>query len=178
MKINKLHIACGERYFNGWMNIDIGAYKVDLTHDVTKKFPDSIHDINLIYCEHFIEHLDVDECIRFLNNCYDVLVAGGIIRIATFDLDELIDKYITDWKDQCWIPSHPFIKTRAEMINIGFRWWGHKWVYNFEELKRRVSESKFGDSIRKEKISISTIPELCNLETRQNSTLIVEGIKV
>jgi len=113
-----------------------------------------------------------------LNNCHAVLKKGGVFRIATFDLDEMINKYQNNWADQCWIPSHDFIQNRAEMLNIAFTWWDHKWLYNKEELSRRIRESNFGDNLRIAKKNISEIPELSNLETRDNSNLIIEAIKV
>jgi len=173
----KLHIACGERYYTGWVNIDIGQYKVDLHHDVTKPFPFEKDSVDVAYCEHFIEHLTVEECKNMLNNCYAVLKHGGVFRIATFDLDEVIQKYVTDWKDQCWIPSHAFIKNKAEMLNIAFTWWGHHWLYNEEELIRRINDSNFKSNIRKATLGMSENKDLCNVETRLNSTLIIEAIK-
>jgi predicted SAM-dependent methyltransferase len=174
----KLNVGCGINYLPGWVNIDTGPYKVDLVHNITKKFPYPNNSVSLIYCEHVIEHLSKTEGDSFINNCYSILIKNGVLRIATFDLDEVIQKYITDWKDQYWIESHPHIKNRAQMLNAVFHDWGHKWIYNAEELTTRIIESNFGNSVRVVTYRNSTVSELCNLETRPNSTLIVEAIKV
>jgi len=49
----KLHIGCGERYFDGWVNIDLGPYKVDLKHDVTKAFPYD-KEVSMLYIQNIL----------------------------------------------------------------------------------------------------------------------------
>jgi predicted SAM-dependent methyltransferase len=68
------------------------------------------------------------------------------------------------------------LKTRAERINIAFREWGHKWLYDAEELRRRLKEAGC-KNIKQCKHSKSTYPELRNLEIRDESTLVMEVTK-
>ena len=68
------------------------------------------------------------------------------------------------------------IKTRAERINIAFRDWGHKWLYDREELERRLKEAGFVN-IKFCNLRESDYPELRNLETRDESILIAECVK-
>ena len=94
-------------------------------------------------------------------------------------LEYTINKYCSDkWNDQDWLEwkEHRFIQTRAEMINIAFRWWGHQWLYDREELHRRLKEAGF-TIIRDVEWGYSKIPELSNLETRKDSKLICEATK-
>ena len=94
------------------------------------------------------------------------------------DLDDLIDGYQNDWQRFDWIgwPEFSFIETKAEMINIAFRWWGHKHLYNRAELKRALLKAGF-HCFQFERIGESQYDDLKGLETRIDSKLIVEAIK-
>ena len=94
-------------------------------------------------------------------------------------LDNLIESsYLNTWQDADWLswPQYRFIKTRAEMINIAFRWWGHKWLYDREELYRRLHEAGF-DNIIDCEWGQSNLPLLSGLETRKESKLICQAMK-
>jgi predicted SAM-dependent methyltransferase len=69
-----------------------------------------------------------------------------------------------------------FIQTRAEWMNMTFSWWGHKWIYDYEELKRRLKEAGY-NNVARCKINESEHPELKNIETRIESYLIAEVTK-
>jgi len=135
--------------------------------------------VQLIYSEHFLEHLGVEQAVETLRESYRVLKPGGVMRIATPDLAYLVGKYASDsWKDQDWITAYGYgwIKTRAEMLNICFREWGHQHLYDAEELERRLRETGF-ERIAPQEWNVSTEPELANRETRKDSRLIVEAVK-
>ena len=179
VKSHKLHIGCGNIKFEGWINIDIEPNNLvaDLICDASKKLPFDRNSCNLIYSEHFLEHLTVEEGLFFLKECYRVLQPGGILRIAMPSLEYIIEKYNSeDWQNQDWLKwsDYQFVKTRAEMLNIAFRWWGHKWLYDKEELNRRFSEVGYVN-IREFAWGKSKIPELENRETREDSLLVFEA---
>ncbi len=128
----KLHIGCGHVKFEGWVNIDLNgtADEVDIVWDATKKFPLEDESCAFIYSEHFLEHLTIEQASLFLCECRRLLELGGVLRIAMPSLETIVKKYSSlDWRDQDWLswPEHRFIQTRAEMLNIAFRWWGHQW---------------------------------------------------
>ena len=179
VKPNKLHIGCGKVKFEGWINIDIEPDNLvaDLICDASKKLPFDDNTCSLIHSEHFLEHLTVEKGVSFLRECYRVLQPRGILRIAMPSLEYIVEKYNSeDWQNQNWLrwSDYQFIKTRAEMLNIAFRWWGHKWLYDKEELNRRLSESGYVN-IREVAWGKSKTPELKNRETREDSLLILEA---
>mgnify|MGYP003793632747 CR=1 FL=1 len=99
------------------------------------------------------------------------------MRVAMPSLDDLIKKsYEGNWREQDWLtwPKYQHIKTRAEMLNISFREWGHQWLYDREELHRRLQEAGF-TKIKDVEWGVSDWPELCGLETRLDSGLICEA---
>lgn len=176
-----LNLGCGSVKFSGWVNIDTNPIcdVVDLVWDLSLGIPVDDSSCQFIYCEHFLEHLTVEQGVSFLKECYRALTPEGVLRIAMPSLDYLIDKYShDDWRNQDWLnlPEFQFIKTRAEMLNISFHWWGHKWLYDREELHRRLDEAGFR-SIYGVEWGESIFPELRHRETRKDSLLICEIIK-
>ncbi|MHA1279612.1 MAG: class I SAM-dependent methyltransferase [Candidatus Helarchaeota archaeon] len=174
-----LHIGCGEVYFDGWVNIDKDSEKADKKHDARKRLPYKDNSVDFIYNEHFIEHITVEDAIKILIDFYRVLKPEGVLRIATPDLDYLIEKYISpSWKNQDWIETYGYqwIQTRAEMLNLCFREWGHQYLYNAEELERRLKQAGF-EKIYRQKWNESKYTELANRETREDSKLIFEAVK-
>lgn len=177
----KLNVGCGKIKFQGWINIDVEtSVATDLVWDVTRGLPFPNTSCSLIYHEHFLEHLTVQQGVFFLRECHRVLVSGGVMRIAMPPLDFVVQKYLQeDWRNgQDWLtwPEYQFIQTKAEMLNIAFRWWGHQWLYDQEELYRRLNESGF-NIIHSVKWGESEIVELRNRETRKESLLLCEIIK-
>jgi predicted SAM-dependent methyltransferase len=174
----KLHVGCGNVRFEGWVNIDKTGKGADLRRDLRKGLPYDDDSAVLIYNEHLIEHLTCEEGLAVLREFYRVLKPGGIVRIATPDLDYLVAKYVSDdWRAQYWIQNlRSEIQTRAEMLNISFRDWEHKYLYNAEELERRLREVGF-TRISRQPWHVSQHPELANRETREDSKLILEAVK-
>ena len=74
------------------------------------------------------------------------------------------------------LPEYQFIQTRAEMINVSMRWWGHRYLYDGEELERRMRDAGFA-TIRRCGYGESTVAELAGLETRPDSMLILEAVR-
>ena len=176
----KLHLGCGGNYFEEWVNIDNNKnFKADLYHDLRKSLPFKDNTVSFIYNEHFFEHFTVEEGLQMLRDFYRVLKPGGILRIAMPDLDEIICGYQdNNWKEQEWVkrPRYEYIQTSAEYINICFRGWDHKYLYNSEELARRLKEAGF-ETLNKVPFHESKYPELRHLETRKESSLIYEATK-
>lgn len=177
----KINAGCGELYFDGWVNLDCNqALKhVDLQWDLSRGLPVPDASCTLIYSEHVLEHLSVEQGLVFLRDCRRALVPGGVLRTAMPSLDDMIEKSASGhWRDQAWLdePQWRFIASRAEMFNIMFRWWGHQWIYDRDELYRRLREAGF-EMIRDVAWGESTIDELRGRETRNNSLLICEAVK-
>jgi predicted SAM-dependent methyltransferase len=63
------------------------------------------------------------------------------------------------------------------MINIAFRWWGHEHLYNREELERALREAGFS-KFKFPEHGQSDLDDLRGLETRQDSKLIAEAVKL
>lgn len=179
----KLNVGCGTDYKDGWINIDNNSdaniEKLDLNWDLRHPLPFPENSVDYIFNEHFIEHLTVEEGQAAIKDLMRVLKPGGVMRIATPDLEVTVDKYINlSLEEDSAIKKFnlEFIKTRAERINVGFRYWGHKWIYDWEELSRRLREAGCM-KVKRVELRESKHIALRNLETRDESTLIAEITK-
>jgi SAM-dependent methyltransferase len=90
-----LNLGCGHRFHPAWENADIAPQspavrRVDVATGIP--FPDRHFDV--VYHSHMIEHIRVGDVQRFLRECWRVLTPGGIIRIATPDLERLCAVYL------------------------------------------------------------------------------------
>lgn len=174
----KLHLGSGTIRLGGWVNIDLETPEADVHLDITTRIPLPDGSARLIYHEHVMEHITVEEGAFCLRDWFRLLEPRGVLRIATPDLEYVIERYQNDWQNQAWLrqPEYAFIRTRAEMVNVSMRWWGHKFLYDREELERRLRDAGFAD-IRRCAHRQSTIAELAGLETREDSRLILEGVR-
>ena len=176
-KYVKLNLGCGNAKLDDWVNIDINP-RADMVVDFRNGLPFKNCSFQCIYSEHVLEHFTYERGQTLLKECYRILSDDGIMRIAMPDLDYIIKKYLSDWKNQEWLSwsEYSFIKTRGMMLNTYFSWWDHKYLYNEEDLKKQLMNSEFKNVYRCE-WSKSECHFLCNLETRGDSKLIVETRK-
>lgn len=173
----KLHVGCGSIYLDGWVNTDNRVLpKVDLHHDARDPFPHLDDSVDFAFNEHFIEHLTLPEGLAFFKEMYRLLRKGGIIRVAAPDLDVTVDQYVNEsWRPD-FARSGIVVATRCEMLNITLHGWGHKYMYDYEDLALRLKDCGF-INIERQEYGKSKYPELCNLENRWPSFLIAEAEK-
>ncbi|HEY3354736.1 MAG TPA: methyltransferase domain-containing protein [Polyangia bacterium] len=173
----KLQVGCGAHRFPGWTNADIDP-RADLIIYLERRLPFADRSLDRIYSEHVLEHVPYEVAVQFLREAWRVLAPGGVVRIAMPDLDDLVDGYCSDWRRFDWInwPDLAFVKTRAQMLNIAFRWWGHRHLYNREELARALFDAGFTEHEFVD-LGQSRWPDLRGLETRLDSKLVVDAVK-
>jgi predicted SAM-dependent methyltransferase len=176
----KLNIGSGTDYKKGWINIDNNSdeniEKLDLNWDLRNPLPFPADSVDFIFNEHFIEHLSVEDALRAIQDFMRILKPGGVLRIAMPDLETAVKNYQDkNWRKKDFIKrfNMEFVKTPAELLNMNFRWWGHKWLYDWEELERRLGDAGC-TKIKRAKLGKSRHRPLRNLETREESILIAE----
>jgi predicted SAM-dependent methyltransferase len=202
--VRGLQSGCGDAVRRGWLNSDYrslhdGAdfrtapgsiYRVAedrffLQHEVPDPFPIADESLDWCYAEHFIEHLTPEHGIAWLAEMRRILRPGGFVRVSTPDLR----KYARGYLD----PSDAFLAAHrrdltdhfgaanvarpAFMVNQTFYSWGHKWMYDFDELRHAavaagfsaeaVVERRFRDS-REAEVARLDIPQ------RENESVYVE----
>jgi predicted SAM-dependent methyltransferase len=160
----RLHLGCGGNVLEGWANIDYESSGKVIGWDLTERLPVRSGSVELIFCEHFIEHITLGQAEALLADCFRVLRPGGILRLSTPSLQKLIDEYLsgrtTEWSDVGWRPATP-----CRMVNEGLRSWGHQFVYDASEL-RSILEAGGFRNVTLAAWHESATPALRNLERR------------
>jgi predicted SAM-dependent methyltransferase len=133
--ILKLHIGCGTRHFDGYVNIDFRKTRsTDLVCDI-RKLPYPDNSVTLIETYHVIEHLPRHDFPKALKEWQRVLVTGGKLVIECPDFDEVIREYVQGNKKRI---DNIFGRQR-------FAGDAHLFGYNFDRLKNLLEEGGFDD---------------------------------
>jgi predicted SAM-dependent methyltransferase len=157
--LRKLHIGSGKYVLPGWLNTDVAPGTDRVVYlDASRRMPFANDTFDYIFSEHVIEHIDYLLSEQMLRECYRVLRPGGRIRIATPDLQFLIDLHTPEktpvqqayirWSVDAFMP-HIGIYRDAFVINNFFRNWGHRFVYDFATLTRALAAAGFVAVVRR-----------------------------
>jgi predicted SAM-dependent methyltransferase len=170
----RLHLGCGTRRLDGWMNLDyVIGQSPDIVHDLSEGLPLPDGHVSLIHSEHLFEHFALADGCHLMAECRRVLRPGGVMRIAMPDLADVVQAYLTGQNDP-WIADYPELDTRAHALNYALRGWGHVYLYDAEDLQLRLTRAGF-DPVETRQWGESPIAELRGLETRVESRLIMEA---
>ena len=134
----KLHIGSGDKRLEGWVNIDLQPLPgVDVVADVTEGLRFS--DVEVVFAEHFLEHLAIDDALRFLLETHRVLRDGAWLRLSTPNLDWV-------WTTHYRLGVDADAKVEMALkTNRAFHGWGHRFVWNREILARALEACGFVD---------------------------------
>jgi len=90
-----LNLGCGKRFHKSWTNIDfVSTGEGVLAHNLLEGIPFGNETFDVVYHSHVLEHFNKTDAISFINECFRVLKAGGIIRIAVPDLETISKEYL------------------------------------------------------------------------------------
>lgn len=181
---HRLHVGCGGVRFPGWLHLDAAYWNGNydptvILWNIQDGLPLPDQSCQLIYSEHLVEHLTVPVAELYFRECFRVLAPGGVVRTAMPDLHDCVNHYHDNcWRQQPWLQEYGYqhIRTGAEYLNTCLRDWGHLWLYDQEELQRRLSDAGF-TQVRSCDYGQSTIAELAGRETRPESQLICEAVR-
>jgi len=164
----KLHLGCGHKILDDWINCDIKPDKNIIKWDLTQEPPFDNNSIDFIFSEHVLEHFTLDEGFRILVRCRKIMKPGSIIRIAVPDLNSCIREY-QNKKGLVFRNEHQKqlskIRINAEFINKCFREHGHKFLYDFDALAYNLKKAGF-INVKRFGVGESSEAELKSLETR------------
>ena len=147
-----VNIGCGGSGNTEWVNLDLMNHAhLTLRYDCRRRLPLTDGSVKAIRCEHFLEHLSVeDEVPELLRSCYRVLSSGGVLRIVVPDTKKYLLAYasgdIETWRDLGWdlnaMPAGFY--TPLDAINHVFRQGHeHKYAYDFNTLAERLRQAGF-----------------------------------
>lgn len=156
-----------------------------LQHDQTTTLPLEDNSVDWVFSEHFIEHIQPKQAVAWFAELHRVMRPGGIARISTPDLGLYVQGY-TD-------PSHKFYDahrqrliemgmknpptSKAWMMNQIFRFYGHQWLYDYQELVSFASQAGFRpEAIERHSFASGRVPELAKLDkaVRNDESVYIE----
>lgn len=158
----KLNVGCYTVMFHhGWFNIDIldlsefasRHYYQFVQHDVTKGIPFNSGDVDIIYASHFLEHLEYNNGLKFLKECYRSMRKDGIIRIAVPDTRRIAKEYLD--KSISTFDSISLENKKLDSSSDSIRLWniltgGHKIAYDEDSLINILTKAGFKKIVRRE----------------------------
>lgn len=127
--IKKVQVGCGpHNLMADWWNVDIRPFPgIDCVMDVTKPWP--FGGLEYVYGEHFLEHLSLEGAVAFLDNVWNSLKPGGIIRLSTPSLEWVLSTHFN------LLETNPQKRIDSTFsINRAFHGWGHQFLYSKEFL--------------------------------------------
>lgn len=175
-----INFGCWTYTFKGWINVDgVINPHADLLLDIRRSLPFKTESARFIFAEHVIEHFRYDEAVRFLKECYRILMIGGAIRIITPDLKKFAQAYLENDRAFFQLAS-PTMPDPVGALNLMFRQGGdHNYIFDFEELKKLFLEAGFKKIFQSSFLN-SAWSEL-NLdrgeELRKAESLYIEAVK-
>lgn len=133
----KLHLGCGEKHIDGYINIDIRPMNsVDKVDNIKYLRSFKKNSVDVIYSASVLEHFIRWEYKNALKRWYDILKPEGILRLGVPDFEAIVNYYIEEKKidpimgllyggqdyDQnfhyvCW----DFKKIKKDLEEIGFK---------------------------------------------------------
>ncbi len=118
----KLNLGCGDRYADGWWNVDFAGSPHHKDEEVdlrTNKLP--WNEVTHAFAGHVLEHLFVNEAITLLNTLRDCMIEGGELMVVGPDVILAEGLAITN--------DLGFGHTLDSIKHGGYRWHGdeHRW---------------------------------------------------
>ena len=132
----KLHLGCGDYWFEGYINIDINVYGgTDLIWDIKDKLPFQDHVVEVIEAYEVVEHFSKQEIDRMIEEWKRLLIDGGRVRISVPDLEALSKQL-----DQVSEENKKMII--EDMYGMG-GYQTHKWGYTKNTLEKLFADHLF-----------------------------------
>ncbi|HZP52527.1 class I SAM-dependent methyltransferase [Actinocrinis sp.] len=154
--------------------------------DIAQPLPFADASLEWVYAEHLIEHVPLPVAVGWLKQVRRVLAPGGLLRLTTPDLAV----YVEGYGGGGFFAKHrrrlamvrvgpPMPARRAFMVNQIFYHFGHRWIYDEQELRFVLGEAGFDA----EKISVCGFrsgarADVADLDTsmRSDESIYIEAV--
>jgi predicted SAM-dependent methyltransferase len=171
--LKKIQIGAQSNSISGWLNLDLLPKTREVVFmDATKPFPFSNNSVDYVYTEHMIEHIEFQQALFMLTECFRVLKSSGKIRLATPNLAFLIELYksekLTIQTQYIEFSVQRYIKNQVPtedvyVINNFFRDWGHQFIHDIKSLTYLLNAAGFSN-IKQCKVGVSDDSNFQQLE--------------
>jgi predicted SAM-dependent methyltransferase len=153
--------------------------------DICRPLPFEAGSLDWAYAEHLVEHVSLGAAIEWLAEVRRILAPGGLLRLTTPDLARYVRGYLGD---DGFFARHrgrlraarlgpPMPDRRAFMFNQMFYLYGHRWIYDLEELRYALGAAGFDpEAVRRCAFRDGARPDVADLDRvlRNDETMYVE----
>jgi predicted SAM-dependent methyltransferase len=180
----RLNVGSGLKTVPGFINLDYQWHPgLDICWDVTNGLLFRDNSASAIFSEHCLEHITRDECRCVLKECFRILEPSGVVRIVVPDAEVYIQCY-NEWKEKGDVtlpyessPSSTIGYTPLMALNRVFREHGHKYCYDFYDIKQLLAEQGFRSIARASYLSGRRQDLLIDSADRMPESVYVEAEK-
>lgn len=133
----RLHVGCGRERLEGWVNVDVQLFPgvVDFVADAGRGL--AVRDLDAVFAEHFLEHLELDAAVAFLVDAHRALRPAAPLRLSTPNLEWV-------WRTHYRQHAEPEQRRRdALMLNRAFHGWEHRFLWNRALLAEALAACGF-----------------------------------
>ena len=152
--------------------------------DIRQPLPFGDGSLEWVYVEHLIEHVSLTDAIGWLREVGRILAPGGLFRVTTPDLRRYVESY---GRAGGMFAQHrlrvaparlgPRLPDRqAFMLNQLFLW-GHRWIYDLDELRYALASAGFDpDAVEERSYRKGSRADVADLDQRfrNDETIYVE----
>ena len=177
--VRKLQIGAGEFSIPGWLNTDIEPREGQAYLDATEHFPLPDSSFQLVFSEQLIEHLSNEQGLRMMKESFRILAHGGKVRVATPNLQKLVDLLRNDKTPEqiAYIHAkmdwHHWDMTSDPanvIVNLEMYEFGHHFLYSPKMLRSTLEAAGF-TQIQEYESGESDDPSLKGIEVRSHSNV-------
>lgn len=179
----RLNVGAGPAPVAGWVNTD-ASWRNPLYLDVTRPWPVPPGRVSHVYGDNVIEHFPLRVGRQVLRNAMVALRPGGLIRLATPDVERTARIYLDDpavaERHMRFMRGEGFAMAhRVDLLRVTFAECGHQlgYLYDFVALSTELDSAGFLD-IRRVETGTSDEPAFVGLESRTNETCVATQLVV
>jgi len=133
----KLHLGCGTKKLEGWINIDsVAACHPDVVHDISQSLPYDDLTIDEVLAEDLLEHFDKYARFVVFYEWVRVLKIGGTVTLQVPDFKRILRKYFKFGYDN--FVDFLFGENMWESEFYIGHFGNHKWGYSKDTLSAFV----------------------------------------
>lgn len=166
----KISLGAGGVRLSGWVHVDFDPdCRPDLRVDLSGPLPFGDACAEFLHSEDFIGQLSFAQARLFLRECYRLLKPGGVLRLLTPDLEQLVRAYVDRdlglkqlWDREVGIPLET--GTLGELVHAALTFADQKSFYDEETLRALLEP--IGFAVERVRCQESRYPELRNLDYR------------
>jgi predicted SAM-dependent methyltransferase len=126
--------------------------------DLERRLPFADRSFAFVFGEHVIEHLSPPRADNLLAELHRILRPGGVLRLTTPDLRKIVALYedrnpVVERAEYAeffrGLSSKPYDRP-ARILNDYLRLWGHRHIYDEQDLTVCLTAAGFADVVRNE----------------------------